>query len=88
MSNRITFMGVSLKHALIKLRAPGDWGHITIQTGIFAYTGLSEAQVLDLMDKWHVYMTEDGRINMAGLTTNTVNYFAQAIEDVVRRVAQ
>jgi aspartate aminotransferase, cytoplasmic len=88
MSGRIIKMRHSLKQALTELRTPGDWSHITRQIGMFAYTGLSEAQVLELRNKWHVYMTEDGRMNMAGLTTGTVNYFAQAIDDVVRRAAQ
>lgn len=88
MAGRIILMRESLKQALTELRTPGDWSHITRQIGMFAYTGLSEAQVLELRHKWHVYLTEDGRMNMAGLTTNTVSYFVQAVDDVVRRVAQ
>lgn len=103
--------------------APGDWGHILKQIGMFSFTGLTkvggrlelqggcvreaagrgqgalassvrpsvtatlpgpcpcrprrpcllsttlpQAQVENMTAKWHVYMTMDGRISMAGLS--------------------
>jgi len=35
---------------------------------MFSYTGLSKEQCLHMRDKWHVYMTLDGRISMAGVS--------------------
>ena len=33
--------------------------------------------------QWHVYMTKDGRISMAGLSKASCDYLAQAIADAV-----
>ncbi|EXJ80796.1 aspartate aminotransferase [Capronia epimyces CBS 606.96] len=86
MSGRIIEMRKSLKTELDALGTPGTWDHITSQIGMFSFTGLSEAQVLAIREKWHVYMTKNGRISMAGLNTSNVKYFAEALDDVVRHV--
>ncbi|KAK5559211.1 Aspartate aminotransferase, cytoplasmic [Exophiala xenobiotica] len=86
MSGRILEMRKSLKSELDRLDTPGNWDHITSQIGMFSFTGLSERQVLAIREKWHVYMTKNGRISMAGLNTGNVKYFAEALDDVVRNV--
>ncbi|KAK5083295.1 Aspartate aminotransferase, cytoplasmic [Exophiala xenobiotica] len=84
MSGRIIEMRKALKSELDKLETPGTWDHVTSQIGMFSFTGLSEAQVKQMQEKHHVYMTKNGRISMAGLNTNNVQYFAKAVDDVVR----
>jgi aspartate aminotransferase, cytoplasmic len=86
MSGRIINMRKSLKSELDALSTPGNWDHIMNQIGMFSFTGLTEVQVLELRSKWHVYMTKNGRISMAGLNTGNVKYFADAVDDVVRNV--
>lgn len=34
-----------------------------------------------MTDKWHVYMTKDGRISLAGLSLAKCEYLADAIID-------
>lgn len=41
MANRIKDMRTALRENLEKLRTIGTWNHITEQTGMFSYTGLS-----------------------------------------------
>lgn len=84
MSGRIIDMRKALKAELDKLGTPGTWDHITSQIGMFSFTGLTEAQVAALREKHHVYMTKNGRISMAGLNSGNVEYFAKAVDDVVR----
>jgi len=84
MSGRIIEMRKALKGELDNLDTPGTWDHITSQIGMFSFTGLNEAQVKQMQDKHHVYMTKNGRISMAGLNTNNVQYVAKAMDDVVR----
>lgn len=84
MSGRIIEMRKTLQGKLEELGTPGSWKHITSQIGMFSFTGLSEKQVEVLRERWHVYMTKNGRISMAGLNTNNVDYFAKAFDDVVR----
>eukprot|EP00929_Paragymnodinium_shiwhaense_P123434 TRINITY_DN972_c0_g1_i2.p1 TRINITY_DN972_c0_g1~~TRINITY_DN972_c0_g1_i2.p1 ORF type:complete len:410 (+),score=120.80 TRINITY_DN972_c0_g1_i2:75-1304(+) len=83
MADRIVKMRVALREAIEKQGAPGTWNHITDQIGMFTFTGLNEAQVKKMIEEWHIYMTKDGRISMAGVTTGNVNYVADAISGVV-----
>nr|AIT70260.1 aspartate aminotransferase [Gloiopeltis furcata] len=88
MSARIMDMRVKLKAALEKNGAPGNWDRITNQIGMFSYTGLTSQQVAFMREKYHVYMTANGRISMAGLTDDTVQYVADAIKEAVERVVK
>ncbi|KAI9732561.1 MAG: Aspartate aminotransferase, cytoplasmic [Cirrosporium novae-zelandiae] len=88
MSGRIISMREALRKKLEELGTPGSWKHITEQIGMFSYTGLNEAQVAKLREDAHVYMTKNGRISMAGLNTNNVEYFAKAVDKVVRETQQ
>lgn len=48
MAGRIRTMRERLFEELQRLRTPGDWSHIIKQNGMFAYLGLSKAQVKHL----------------------------------------
>jgi len=84
MANRIIEMRQVLFNELQKLKTPGKWNHILDQIGMFSFTGLNANQCDVLTSKYHIYLTKNGRISMAGLNTNDVEYVAKAIDDVVR----
>jgi aspartate aminotransferase len=84
MAGRIIDMRKALRTKLEELGTPGTWNHITDQIGMFSFTGLTESQVLKVREEFHVYMTKNGRISMAGLNTNNIDYFAKAVDKVVR----
>ncbi|AEO55624.1 hypothetical protein MYCTH_2314321 [Thermothelomyces thermophilus ATCC 42464] len=86
MSGRIIDMRKRLRAKLEELGTPGQWNHITDQIGMFSFTGLTEPQVLKLRSDYHIYMTKNGRISMAGLNSKNVDYVATAIDKVVREV--
>ncbi|CAM0139691.1 Aspartate aminotransferase, cytoplasmic [Umbelopsis sp. WA50703] len=87
MSGRIIEMRQRLFEKLQQLETPGTWNHIVDQIGMFSFTGLTAPQVKVLKEKYHIYMTENGRISMAGLSSKNVDYFAEAVNDVVRNVS-
>ncbi|KAI3891428.1 hypothetical protein MKX03_020710 [Papaver bracteatum] len=58
-----------------------DWSFILKQIGMFSFTGLNKAQSDNMTDKWHIYMTKDGRISLAGLSLAKCEYLADAIID-------
>ncbi|KAF2312999.1 hypothetical protein GH714_008661 [Hevea brasiliensis] len=58
-----------------------DWSFILKQIGMFSFTGLNKAQSENMTNKWHVYMTKDGRISLAGLNLAKCEYLADAIVD-------
>lgn len=87
MSGRIINMRKALRSKLEEMDTPGTWNHITDQIGMFSFTGLTEKQVQLLRDDWHVYMTSNGRISMAGLNESNIDYFATAVDKVVRETS-
>lgn len=79
MADRIIKMRALLKENLEKLGSKHDWSHITSQIGMFAYTGLTSEQMTELAEKHSVYATKDGRISVAGITSDNVGRLAEAI---------
>ena len=75
-------MRAALRAALEAEGSARDWAHVTDQIGMFCYTGMSEAEVDRLRDEHHVYCTRDGRISMAGVTTENVGRLAAAMRAV------
>ena len=45
---------------------------------------IAQEQVRVMTEKHHVYLTQDGRISMAGLSASKCRYLAEAINDAVR----
>lgn len=88
MAGRVRRMRAELAAALVRLGAPapdgGRWEHLTAQIGMFAYTGLSAQHVDALRERYHVYMTRDGRACMAALKPDDVEYVADAMNKVLR----
>ena len=82
-TSRMNSMRELLKKALYKVGTKGTWEHITTQIGMFSFLGLSPKQCEAMIQKHHIYMTSNGRISVAGLTTANVEYVANAIKDVV-----
>lgn len=89
MSNRIVSMRGALVQALQAVGCPTpasvykDWGHITSQIGMFAFTGLQAKHVKILADKYHIYCTSNGRFSMAGVNPGNVEYIAGAMKDAL-----
>jgi aspartate aminotransferase len=60
-----------------------DFGFIGTQRGMFSFLGVSTAQVRALRERHHVYMTDDSRMNIAGLRRENLEYFARAVAQVL-----
>ncbi|KAH0940925.1 hypothetical protein HID58_000562 [Brassica napus] len=82
MAGRIKTVRQQLYDSLVSKDKSGkDWSFILKQIGMFSFTGLNKAQSDNMTDKWHVYMTKDGRISLAGLSMAKCEYLADAIID-------
>nr|XP_020653578.1 aspartate aminotransferase, mitochondrial isoform X2 [Pogona vitticeps] len=82
MADRIIGMRTQLVSNLKKEGSSHNWQHITDQIGMFCFTGLKPEQVERLTKEFSVYMTKDGRISVAGVTSGNVAYLAHAIHQV------
>jgi aspartate aminotransferase len=60
-----------------------DFAFITRQRGMFSFLGITSAQVRLLRERHHVYMTDDSRMNIAGLRQENLERFARAVAQVL-----
>lgn len=80
MADRIISMRTALRNNLESLS--GDsWQHVTDQIGMFCFSGMTSEHVDALYEK-SIYMTSNGRISMAGVTTKNVETLAKAMHEV------
>lgn len=84
MADRIITMRHQLVKHLKQLGSTQDWSHIINQIGMFCFAGLSPEQVDRITKEYHIYLTRNGRISMAGITSHNVEYLAQAIHNVTK----
>ncbi|WIA08502.1 hypothetical protein OEZ85_007936 [Tetradesmus obliquus] len=84
MAGRIAKVRGELQAALESRCPDRDWSFITKQIGMFSFTGMTPQQVDNMTNKHAVFMTRDGRISLAGLSSSKVAYLADAIVDSVR----
>ncbi|WP_137937156.1 amino acid aminotransferase [Chitinivorax sp. B] len=69
---------------VLSAKLPGrDFSYFLNQRGMFSYTGLSPEQVDRLREQYAVYLVRSGRMCVAGLNTDNVDYVAQAMADVL-----
>jgi aspartate aminotransferase len=61
-----------------------DFSCITRQHGMFSLLGITVAQVRAMCESHHIYMSNDSRINIAGLSAGNLKYVARAVAEVLR----
>jgi len=85
MSGRILEMRSALKDAVYAAGSKRNWEHITNQIGMFSYTGVTPEQCDFMTKNHHVYLTRNGRISMAGVTSSNVGALAQALHEATEQ---
>jgi aspartate aminotransferase len=100
MADRIITMRTHLRELLVKEGSKRNWDHIVNQIGMFCFTGITPEQVkkdgnykfpifLDfkvarLTKEFSIYLTKDGRISMAGVSSKNIEYLAHALHEVTK----
>lgn len=84
MADRIITMRQKLKEGLIREGSTHNWEHITDQIGMFCFTGMKPEQVEKITNDFSVYLTKDGRVSVAGLSSQNVDYLASAMHAVTK----
>jgi len=79
MRERIHYMRQTLTKSLMTKSKKMDFSFLLQRVGLFCFTGLSKEQVDRIIAEYGVYMTGDGRINVAGLNEDNLDYVVDAI---------
>ena len=70
-----------LVQGLAKRNTGRDFSFIVRQKGMFSFSGLSDAQVEFLREQKAIYMVKGGRINVAGLMAESLDYVCDSIAE-------
>ena len=61
-------------------KAPNSgFGYIAEQNGMFSFLTLSADQIQTLIKKYNIYFMANGRVNIAGLTEDNIDYVTDSI---------
>ena len=83
MRTRIKAMRQALVDGLKAAGVQRDMSFITKQIGMFSYSGLSKDQMVRLRNEFGVYGTDTGRMCVAALNSQNIDYVCQSIAKVV-----
>jgi aspartate/tyrosine/aromatic aminotransferase len=56
-----------------------DFSYLLHQVGMFCFLGLEKEKVMRLREEYGIYMTLDGRMNLAGLCQQNLHYVTQSM---------
>jgi aspartate aminotransferase len=77
--NRMLTMRVSLARKLEQRLADRRYSYIAEQRGMFSIFPLDPEQISRLRQQYSVYLIPGGRINVAGLTSDNIDYVAESM---------
>jgi len=83
MRDRVNGLRRALAEALRDECGSDRFGYLAEQRGMFSVLGASEEQVTRLQQDYGVYAVTGGRVNMAGLTMESIPRVAKAIAEVL-----
>lgn len=83
MRNRIRTMREQLVQKIKEAGVTRDFSFILEQNGMFSYSGLSKDQVDRLREEFGIYAVGSGRICVAALNSQNIDYVAKAIASVL-----
>ncbi|RCS59603.1 amino acid aminotransferase [Parvibium lacunae] len=84
MRERIRAMRAGLVEKLQAAGVTQDFSFVLRQRGMFSYSGLTASQVDRLREEFGIYAVSSGRICVAALNQQNLDYVVQAIASVVR----
>lgn len=79
MRGRLQEMRTLLASSLRDATGGGEFDFISSQRGMFSLLGVTPQVVERLREKHHIYMTNDSRMNLAGIMPHNARYVAEAV---------
>ena len=86
MAKRMTDIRFALRDRLTAKTSsnPDRWEYLTVQRGMFGYTDFSPEMIDILREEYHIYMTSDGRISIAGINYDNIDYLVDSITECLQ----
>lgn len=80
--HRLNLMRETLIQRLISKAKGMDFEYLRNHKGMFSFIDMNKSQVQKMIDKFAIYMTDNGRISIAGLTTKNIDYVVNSLISV------
>lgn len=80
--HRLNLMRESLIQRLIGKTKQMDFNYLRGHKGMFSFIDMDKTQVQKMIEKFAIYMTDNGRISVAGLTTKNIDYVVNSLVSV------
>lgn len=81
---RISLMRETLIQRLNSQAKPLKFDYLKMHKGMFSFIDLEKAQVQQLIEKFAIYMTDNGRISIPGLTMKNIDYVVNGLVSVIK----
>lgn len=88
MRQRLNSTRATLRARLEQHRIVRDLSFLTDQRGMFSFTGFPAQAIARLRAAHGIYITEDGRINIAGVNPSNIDYLCDSIAAVLAEIPQ
>jgi aspartate aminotransferase len=85
MRDRINGLRQALAERIAASRIERDFSFLARQSGMFSFLGLGVEQVQALREEFAIYMVNSSRINVAAFNQRNMDYFVDALEQVLTR---
>jgi len=82
---RMNSLRVDLANGLNDAQSQLDFGFVAESKGMFCYLGIPRADVLTLRSEFGIYLLESTRINVAGLSEQTLPVIVERVTQVLTR---
>ncbi|OHU87491.1 MULTISPECIES: amino acid aminotransferase [Pseudoalteromonas] len=84
MRTRINGLRTLIKDSLAAKGVAQDFSFIDKQNGMFSFLGINKEQIDRLQKGYGIYIVGSSRVNVAGISQANINYFADAVADVLK----
>ena len=84
MRTRINGLRSLIKNSLAEKGVAQDFSFIDQQNGMFSFLGINKAQIDRLQKDYAIYIVGSSRVNVAGVSQTNIDYFSNAIADVLK----
>ncbi|USE69815.1 aromatic amino acid aminotransferase [Pseudoalteromonas maricaloris] len=84
MRGRINGLRTLIKESLAEKGVEQDFSFIDRQHGMFSFLGINKEQIDRLRTEYAIYMVGSSRVNVAGVSKDNIDYFADAVASVIK----
>ena len=84
MRTRINGLRTLIKSSLAEKGVSQDFSFIDQQNGMFSFLGINKEQIERLQKEYAIYIVGSSRVNVAGVSRANIDYFSNAVADVLK----